>query len=120
MAFGGMGSNRGFVTSGVTRDNGFQLINEVRAPTLGAAITRAVGLDSEEHQFVPFLFIDFGVGWNRLASNGARVAMTTIGPGFSLQLSRYASLRFTVGLPVQKVGPTGPELVSQFSVSGTF
>ncbi len=120
MAFGGASSNRGFVTSGVTRDNGIHLINEFRAPTLGAAIARAVGLDSETHPFVPFLFVDYGAGWNHRDSSGSWVAMTTIGPGFSLQLTRHASFRFTYGIPVQKVGPTGRELLSQFSVSTIF
>jgi hemolysin activation/secretion protein len=120
MAFGGADSNRGFITSGVTRDNGFQLVNEFRAPTLGGALARTVGLDDEDHQIMPFLFIDYGRGWNRRATNGTAVAMTTIGPGLSLQLGRHTSLRATYGVPVQKMGPTGRELLSQFSAVTTF
>jgi hemolysin activation/secretion protein len=120
MAFGGADSNRGFITSGVTRDNGFQLVNELRAPTLGKAVARNFGLDDEDYQIMPFLFIDYGHGWNRRANNGAAVAMTTVGPGLSLQLGRHTSLRATYGIPVQKMGPTGRELLSQFSAVTTF
>lgn len=119
MAFGGA-SNRGFITSGVTRDNGFQLTNELRAPTLGAAMVRALGLDSEQHRFVPFVFLDYGAGWNHAPNNTAWMAMATIGQGFAYQVSHYASFRFTFGVPIVRVGQTGQELRSQFSATATF
>jgi hemolysin activation/secretion protein len=119
MSFGGA-TNRGFATSSTTRDNGFQLTNELRASTLGAAAMRALGLDAEQHQFVPFVFIDYGTGWNNAPNNLARMEMTTVGPGFSYQFGRYMSLRFTFGVPVRQSGQTGPELHPQFSATATF
>ncbi len=119
MSFGGV-TNRGFATSSTTRDNGFQLTNELRAPTLGAAAMRAWGLNSEQHQFVPFVFVDYGAGWNNAPNNTARMTMVTVGPGFTYQFGRYMSVRFTFGFPVRQSGQTGPELRPQFSANATF
>ena len=101
--------------AGVTRDNGFQLTNELRA-----AMVRALSLDSEQHRFVPFVFLDYGAGWNHAPNNTAWMAMAAIGPRFTYQVSRYASFRFTFGVPMERVGQTGQELRSQFSATATF
>ena len=44
----------------------------------------------------------------------------TIGPGFTYQLDRLLSMRFTYGVPLQRVGFTGDTLRSQFSVTLTY
>ena len=59
-------------------NNGFQLTNEFRVPSLGDMLTKAVGLNSEEHKFVPFVFVDYGAGWSHLASTAQNIAMTMV------------------------------------------
>ena len=120
MPFGGPQSNRGAVTAGATRDNGFQLINELRAPALTPALPHAFGLEGENDQLVPFLFLDYGAGWNHLTHSSSWMEMTTIGPGFSYQFSRFGTIRFTYGFPLQLVGHTAPILRPQFSATFTF
>jgi hypothetical protein len=44
----------------------------------------------------------------------------TIGPGLSYQLERYLTVRFTYGVPLQRVGATGDTLRSQFSATLTY
>ncbi len=119
MAFGGPQSNRGAVTAGATRDNGLQLMNELRAPAFALGLPRALGLDDDD-PFVPFLFVDYGAGWNHLAHTSSWMELTSTGPGFSYQFSRFGAIRFTYAFPLQRVGHTAPILRPQFTATFTF
>jgi hypothetical protein len=44
----------------------------------------------------------------------------TIGPGFTYQLDRYLAVRYTYGVPLQRIGATGDTLRSQFAVTLTY
>ena len=123
LPFGGPTINRGFVTSGATRDEGFQMIHELRAPAFQPNLPQRLGIKGVGDQFVAFVFFDYGIGWNHHApgtSNDLWLSEMAIGPGFTYQLDRYLAMRFTYGLPVQRVGFTGDTLRSQFSVTLTY
>ncbi len=123
LAFGGPDANRGFVTAGATRDEGFQTMHELRAPALAPNLPRLVGVDGWRDQFQAFVFFDYGIGWNHPAP-GTRddlwLSEMTIGPGFTYQLERYLTMRFTYGVPLQRVGATGDTLRAQFAVTLTY
>ncbi len=123
LSFGGPAANRGFVTAGATRDEGFQMTHELRAPAIQPNLPRLFGAEGWGDRFVPFVFFDYGIGWNHAApgtSNDLWLSEMTIGPGFTYQLDRYLAMRFTYGLPLQRVGFTGDTLRSQFSVTLTY
>jgi hemolysin activation/secretion protein len=76
-----------------------------------------------QDQFQAFVFFDYGIGWNHIApgaSNDSWLSEMSIGPGFTYQLDRYLAMRFTYGVPIQRVGLTGDTLRSQFSVTLTY
>jgi hemolysin activation/secretion protein len=123
LAFGGPYANRGFVTTGATRDEGFQMLHELRAPAFQPNVPALFGMRGWQDQFVPFVFFDYGIGWNHPApgtSNDSWLSEMSIGPGFTYQLDRYLAMRFTYGVPIQRVGFTGDTLRSQFSVTLTY
>jgi hemolysin activation/secretion protein len=123
LSFGGPYANRGFVTAGATRDEGFQTTHELRAPSIQPNIPARLGAPGWQDQFVPFVFFDYGIGWNHPppgTSNDSWLSEMTIGPGFTYQLERYLTMRFTYGVPLQRVGFTGDTLRSQFSVTLTY
>lgn len=118
MGFGGPSSNRGFVTYGVTRDNGFQLTNELRAPPMSPGLPALLGLGGDSDQLVPFVFVDYGSGWSHLKGSIAapQLSMASAGPGMIYQFSRYGSARLSYGLPLQHRGVQDDTLPWQFSV----
>jgi len=121
--FGGPTANRGFVTAGATRDEGFQMQHELRAPALAPNLPHRLGVEGWQDQFLAFLFFDYGIGWNHPppgTRNDSWLSEMTIGPGFSYQLERYLTMRFTYGVPLQRVGFTGDTLRSQFAVTLTY
>jgi hemolysin activation/secretion protein len=123
LSFGGPYANRGFVTAGATRDEGFQTSHELRAPTFAPNLPRLFGAAGWQDQFVAFVFFDYGIGWNHPppdTSNRSWLSEMTIGPGFTYQLDRYLSARFTYGVPVQRDGATGDMLRAQFAVALTY
>jgi hemolysin activation/secretion protein len=123
LSFGGPYANRGFITAGATRDEGFQTTHELRAPAFHPNLPGLFGAPGWQDQFVPFVFFDYGIGWNHPApgtSNDLWLSETTIGPGVTYQLDRYLAMRFTYGVPLQRVGFTGDTLRSQFSVTLTY
>jgi hemolysin activation/secretion protein len=123
LPFGGPAANRGFVTSGATRDEGFQMTHELRAPAIQPNLPRLFGGEGLGDRFVPFVFFDYGIGWNHPApgtSDDFWLSEMTVGPGFTYQLDRLLSMRFTYGVPLQRVGFTGDTLRSQFSVTLTY
>ena len=123
LAFGGPYANRGFITAGATRDEGFQMMHELRAPPYQPNVPHFFGVEGWRDQFQAFLFFDYGIGWNHPApgaSNDSWLSEMTIGPGFTYQLDRYLSMRFTYGVPLQRVGFTGDTLRSQFAVTLTY
>ena len=123
LSFGGPNANRGFVTAGATRDEGFQMMHELRAPAIQPNLPRLFGAAGWQDQVQPFIFFDYGIGWDHPApgsTNQSWLSEMTIGPGLSYQLDRYLTARFTYGLPLQRVGATGDTLRSQFSVTLTY
>lgn len=121
MVFGGYASVRGFVEQGATRDNGVLLENELRLPPVGSLVKHNPRLARLTDGLVPFLFVDYGAGWNHDDLGGASswLALSSIGPGVSWQIGRYVSLRFTYGIPLQRQGAVGPLLGPQFGVQIT-
>lgn len=123
LPFGGPYANRGFVTASATRDEGFQTTQELRAPPYQPNLPHLLGVEGWRDQFQAFLFFDYGIGWNHPppgTSNDSWLSEMTIGPGFAYQLDRYLSMRFTYGVPLQRVGATGDTLRSQFAVTLTY
>ena len=72
-------------------------------------------------ELVPFLFVDYGAGWNHRDVDGSSswLMLSSIGPGVSWQIQRYLSARFTWGIPLQRQGGVGPLLGPQFGVQLT-
>lgn len=123
LPFGGPAGNRGFVTNGATRDEGFQMTNELRSPAFHPNLPARLGAAGWQDQFVAFLFYDYGIGWNHPppgTSNDSWLSEMSIGPGFTYQLDRLLSMRFTYGVPLQRVGATGDTLRAQFAVTATY
>jgi hemolysin activation/secretion protein len=120
LGFGGPGSNRGFVTYGTTRDEGFQLSNELRAPAIQTGLPHLMGLNRQADSLVPYLFVDYGVGRNHANTPSTWLSMTTVGLGLTYQFSRYGMIRFSYGVPVQRIGQVGDTLRSQFGAQFTY
>lgn len=120
--FGGYASVRGFEEQGATRDNGVLVENELRAPPFQTGLPALLGAKRVPDQLVPFLFFDFGAGWNHRNFDGEAswIELSSVGPGVTWQVGRYWSSRFTWGIPLQRYGRVGPLLGPQFSVQATF
>lgn len=122
-SFGGPGSNRAFAISAATRDNGLQIVNELRLGALKPGLPAALGLEGVGDQLTPLVFVDYGVGWNNDKPGGLardRVQLGSVGAGFEYQVSTHGSVRFTYGAPVIHSGRIGPTLRPQFSVALKF
>jgi len=121
MAFGGPQSNRAYISYVVTRDNGFQFSTELRAPAITGILSRLVNLGDQGDQLVAFLFFDDGVGWTHAAAGSSTfIRMASIGPGISYQFSRYTTVSFTYGAPLERISQSGDVLRPQFAVQLTF
>jgi hemolysin activation/secretion protein len=121
MAFGGPQSNRAYISYVVTRDNGFQFSTELRAPAITGILSRLVNLGDQGDQLVAFLFFDDGVGWTHAAAGSSTfIRMASIGPGISYQFSRYTTVSFTYGTPLERISQSGDVLRPQFAVQLTF
>lgn len=121
LAFGGVQSVRGFVEQGTTRDEGAIWQNEVRAPDMSTGIGQWLGLSRDV--LTPFVFLDLGFGGNHneIAGTPATwVELVSTGPGVTWRFSRYASLRFTWGIPLLREGQVGPLLGPQFGMQAVF
>ena len=120
--FGGYASVRGFEEQGATRDNGVLVENELRLPPIRTGLPARLGVKGVTDQLVPFLFLDFGAGWNHQDFDGEAswIELSSVGPGASWQIGRYLSSRLTWGIPLQRYGQVGPLLGPQFAVQATF
>ena len=83
MVFGGFASVRGFLEQGATRDNGVLIENELRLPPIHTGLPQLFGAKSVNDQLVPFVFFDYGAGWNRKEFPGPNswLQLSSIGPG---------------------------------------
>jgi hemolysin activation/secretion protein len=120
--FGGYASVRGFEEQGATRDNGVLVENELRLPPIHTGLPAMLGAKGVTDQLVPFLFLDFGAGWNHQEFDGEAswIELSSVGPGVRWQISRYLTSRFVWGIPLQRYGQAGPLLGPQFAVQATF
>ncbi len=121
MIFGGYASVRGFAEQGAIRDNGVLLENELRLPSIGSLWPKGTSAVRFTDQLTPFVFIDYGVGWNHRDTTAASswLALGSVGPGLTWQIQRYLSARFTWGIPLTRHGDVGPLLAPQFGLQLT-
>jgi hemolysin activation/secretion protein len=118
LMFGGFTSVRGFEEQAVTRDDGVLLENELRLRPIETRLPELVGLKGLGDRLTPFVFVDYGWGWNQrpIAGVTPSVRLASIGPGLNWQAGRYVSVRFSYGFPIERHGERAPELGPQFGV----
>jgi hemolysin activation/secretion protein len=120
IVLGGFASVRGYQDQAATRDNGYLIENELRAPPVRTGLPAALGLGMGE-ALVPFAFLDYGAGWNHFngPAVGSWVSLASIGPGVTYQVGKVATIRFTWGFPLGHQGQSVPRLGPQFGVQFT-
>jgi hemolysin activation/secretion protein len=101
LGLGGDSSVRGYEPYVVLGDRGWSLQTELRTPPLGFGATNTA--------LQPFLFVDAGHAWNRInepaeQSNGSLVS---VGAGLRFQMSRFVTVRTTIGFPLRAALPGG-------------
>jgi hemolysin activation/secretion protein len=115
LVFGGAFSVRGFEEQAAARDQGVLLEAELRAPPISTGLGKRLGAPRLGDQLTPFLFVDYGYGWNRHAY-GQKTSMQlgSASAGLNWQIGRYLSARLSYGIPVLRRGQAGPSLRTQF------
>ncbi|WP_429253169.1 ShlB/FhaC/HecB family hemolysin secretion/activation protein [Paraburkholderia sp. GAS333] len=101
MGLGGESSVRGYTPYVVLGDRGWNLQTELRTPAWPFGTSNALAQ--------PFVFVDAGHVWNRIAqpteiSNGSLVS---VGAGVRFQWSRFVEFRCTYGVPLRAPTPGG-------------
>ncbi|MDB5393801.1 MAG: peptide transporter [Rhodospirillales bacterium] len=121
MVFGGYSSVRGFEEQSGTRDNGILVENELRAPPITTRLPQLLGLALLNDQLAPFIFLDYGAGWNHRDGPlvGSWLSLGSIGPGMTYQMGHAVYVRFTWGFPILRQGQDLPRLGPQFAVQFT-
>jgi hemolysin activation/secretion protein len=118
LTLGGYTSVRGFEEQAATRDQGVLLESELRLKPISTNLSRLVGFDGLGDQLTPFVFTDYGWGWNRrpIAGLTSSVKLAGLGPGFTWQAGPNLSVRFSYGFPIVGRDEAAPKLGPQFGV----